>query len=57
MVNLGYYIKATELAEFGNFIEAMLKLKGLTQNFKELKDGKNTENAWNNINILFKNEN
>ena len=45
MVNLGYYIKATELAEFGNFIEAMLKLKGLTQNFKELKDGKNTENA------------
>ena len=45
MVNLGYYIKANELAEFRNFIEAMLKLKGLTQNFKELKDDKNTETA------------
>lgn len=45
MVNLGYYIKATELVEFRDFIEAMLKLKDLTQNSKESKDDKNTETA------------
>lgn len=45
MVNLGYYIKATELVEFRNFIESMFKLKGLIQNFKDSNDVQNTETA------------